>query len=94
MEKSAWPSKLTGPRHAGQDVERGEAGRYAPWREPDEMSESGSSVQSMYHQQQHQQYQHHQQREQSPVIRSALEPAAVRIERIGSAESGVRGIAL
>ncbi len=84
MEQSAWPSKLTGPRYVGQDVERGEGGRNASWREPDEMSESGSSVQSMYHQQQLQQF---------PVIRSALEPAAVRMERIESDENGSRGIA-
>ena len=85
MEHSSWPSKLTGPRRAGQDVERGEGGRKAPWREPDEMSESGSSVQSLYH---------HYQQQPSPVIRSALEPATVRTERTRSVEGGLRGVAL
>ena len=78
MEHSSWPKKLSGPRHAGQDLEQGRGGRNAPWREPDEMSESGSSVASMYH------YHHQQQQQQVPVMRSALEPAvADRTERIG-----------
>lgn len=82
MEQSSWPKKVSGPRHAGEDVERGVGGRKAPWREPDEMSESGSSVQSMYH---HQQF---------PMMCSALEPTAVRTERLGGEGGGLTGIAL
>ena len=54
------------------------------------MSESGSSVQSLYHQHQQQQ----QQQQEFPVIRSALEPATVRTERTRSVEGGLRGVAL
>lgn len=89
MEHASWPRKLTGPRRTrGDDVERGEGrgGRKAPWREPDDMSESASSVQSMYHL-------HQQQQQQVPAIRSALEPAAVREGRPGD-EQGGTGFAL
>lgn len=81
MEQSSWPKKLSGPRHAGgPDLENG---RKAPWREPDEMSVSGSSVQSISHQQ----------RQQYPMIRSALEPVKVRNDGLGG-EGSVRGVAL
>lgn len=82
MEQSSWPKKLSGPRHAGgPDLENG---RKAPWREPDELSVSGSSVQSIFHQHQRQQY---------PMVQSALEPVAVRNDGLGGAGS-LRGVAL
>lgn len=75
MEQFSWPEILNGPRRPqASDVERGEGERKAPWREPDEASESGESAWSMYHT--HQQQQH-----QNPVIVSALEPVVVRTDR-------------
>ncbi|CAD6590416.1 MAG: hypothetical protein ASARMPREDX12_004355 [Alectoria sarmentosa] len=81
MEQSSWPQKLSGPRHAGgPDLENVQK---AAWREPDEMSMSGSSAQSISHQQ----------RQQYPMVQSALEPARVRNDGSGY-EGSLRGLAL
>ena len=115
MELSSWPRILTGPYHrAGHaqidDLEQqaGENGATrkakAPWREPDELSESGESAASIYHQHHH----HYQPESQSRssgrqeeeedekeevVVLSALEPAVTRVERPDGGVEG-RGTAL
>lgn len=92
MEQASWPERLTGPRgYQVHDVEQGPAGRKAPWREPEEESSSAESCESsisMYHLQQ-------QQQQQRQAIPSALEPAVVRKDRLGTeGEMEFKGLAM
>ena len=91
MQQRSWPQKLTGPRgYQVHDVEQGSGlTQKAPWREPDESAscESGGSSVSMYH------LQRQQQQQQGPVVRSALEPVVVRMDRLGM-EKESKGFAM
>ena len=90
MEKRSWPQKLTGPRaFQVHDVEQGSGlTRKTPWREPDESAscDSGGSTVSMYNLQKRQQ-------QQGMVVQSALEPAVVRNDRLGTGEDS-KGFAM